>query len=185
MEQAANGLTEETEGVLLKFCSKKCKIALRNNPKVINMLPPTFQVSISDGKANVTPPPSHIAFQRVMDTLYDKELELNAIRTIYVCFGDGSTEFPRDRIYIIYKRYTVLRQTLAACFVSDDLSLSILSTPLKSCDTDVASSYIDYFQPEVESMLQAVLSDAGFTSFLSWRLYMLFKLGIAYVDMKS
>ena len=184
-EQAANGLSKETEGVLLKFCSKKCKLALRNNPKVLNMLPSTFQVSISDGKADVLPPPSHIVFQRVVDTLYDEVLELNALRTIHVCFGDGSTQFPRDRIYVIFKCYTVLRQTLAACFVSDDLSLSILSAPLKNCDIEVAKSYIDYVHSAVVSMLQAILSDAGFTSFLSWRLYMLFRLGIAYVNIKS
>ena len=148
MEPAATGLSDKTEGVILKFCSKRCKLLLHKNPKILNLLPAAFQVSINDGKVSVLPPPRHIAFQRVVDTLYDKELELNATRTLYICFGDGTTKFPRDRIYIIYQYSTVLRETLAACFVSDDLSLSPLSVPPKNCDVEVAKSYVDFIHSD-------------------------------------
>ena len=182
MEPSVFGLAEETEGVILKFCSETCKEFFQSNPKVLNLIPATFQVALNEGKATVIPPPNHVAFQRVVDTLYDREVELNTTRTIHICFGDGSAEFPRDTTYIIYQEYTVLRQVLLAFFVSDDLSLRPLTMPPKTCDMECANSYVDYLQSGkiVDSMLQAVLSDAGFTSFLSWRLYNLFVLGIAY-----
>ena len=182
MEQSAFGLAEKTEGVILKFCSERCKEFFQSNPKVLDLIPATFQVAINEGKATVIPPPNHVVFQRVVDTLYDREVELNTTRIIYICFGDGSAEFPRDTTYVIYQEYTVLRQVLIAFFVSDDLSLRPLPMPPKTCDMECAKSYVDYLHSGkiVDSMLHAVLSDAGFTSFLSWRLYNLFVLGIAY-----
>lgn len=181
MEPAAIGLTEKAEDVVLKFCSEECRISFRSNPKVLNLLPATFKISINDGKVIVLPPPCHTTLQRVVDFVYDREEELTASRTIRICVGDGSAEFPKDKLYIIYHRSTVLRQTLAACFVSDDLSLFPLPLPPQECDVEVAESFVNFLHSgkTVESMLQAVLSDAGFTSLPAWRQYKLFELDIA------
>lgn len=182
MEPAAVGLAEERDGVVLKFCSEDCRCSFKHDPKVLNLLPAIFKICIKDGNVSILSPPKHVVFQRIVDTLYDDELDMNSTRTVYICFGDGSTHYPRDSIYILYQYSTVLRQTLLACFVSDDLSLHPLSVSPQCCDIEVAKSHVDYLHSckTVKSMLQAVLSDAGFTSFLGWRLYNLFTLGIAY-----
>ena len=84
MEPASFGLTEETDGVVLKFCCEECRFSFKYDPKVLNMLPATFQIHKNDGNVTVLPPPNHIPFQRVVDTLYDREVELNTTRTIYM-----------------------------------------------------------------------------------------------------
>lgn len=181
MEPAAVGLTEKAEGVVLKFCSEECRVSFRSNPKVLNLLPATFKISINDGRVTVLPPACHITLQRVVDFVYDHEEELTASQTIRICVGDGSAEFPKDKLYIIYHRSTVLRQTLAACFVSDDLSLTPMPLPPQECDAELAESFVNFLNSKktVESMLQAVLSDAGFTSLPAWWQYKRFEVGIA------
>lgn len=178
MEPAAFGLSKKTEDVVLKFCSEQCRVSFCNNPKVLNLLPATFEVSIDNGKVIVPPIPGHITLQRVIDFIYDREEELTASRTIRICVGDGSAEFPKDKLYVVYQRSTVLSQTLTACFVSDDLSLSPLPLPPKECDAECAEAFVNFLHSgkTVKSMLQAVLSDAGFTSLSAWRQY---KLGVA------
>ena len=169
MEPAAVGLTKQVEnGVIMKFCSEDCKVSINSSPKSLNLLPSPFKLSIKDGKVNVLLPSGHTILQRVNDYYDECGEELAACQTTYICIGNGTDEFPKDKTYIIYKLSTALRQTLAAFFVSDYLTLSLLSIPPEKCDTEVAKSLMASIQKTIEPVLKDVASEAGFSSFPAW-----------------
>ena len=103
MEPAAIGLTEKAEDVVLKFCSEECRISFRSNPKVLNLLPATFKISINDGKVIILPPPYHTTLQRVVDFVYDREEELTAPELYVYVLVMGLQSFQRTSctLYII------------------------------------------------------------------------------------
>lgn len=169
MEPAAVGLTKQVEnGVIMKFCSDNCKESIISSPKSLNLLPSPFKLSIKDGKINVLPPIGHTILQRVNDYYDEYGEELAARQTTYVCVGDGTVEFPKDKIYIIYELSTALRQTLAAFFVSNDLTLSLLTIPPEKSDIEVAKSLMASIQKTIEPVLNDVVLEAGFSSFQAW-----------------
>ena len=170
MKPAAFGLAEKIENVVLKFCSEECKSFFYKNPKILNLLPAIFEVNIIDGKVMVLPPPGHTILQSITDFIFDHEQEIMASRVVNISVGNGSAEFPMDRVYITYQHSTILRHTLSACFVSDNLSLSPLPVLPQESDVEVAKEFVNFLHSDkkVESMLQAVISEAGFTSLKEW-----------------
>ena len=170
MEPATVGLTKQVEnGVIMKFCSDNCKVSINSSsPKSLNLLPSLFKLSVKDGKVNVLPPTGHTILQRVNDYYDEYGEESAACQTTYICVGNGTTEFPKDKIYIIYKLSTALRHTLAAFFVSDDLTLSLLTILPEKCDIEVVKSLMVSIQKTIEPVLKDVASEAGFSSFPGW-----------------
>ena len=168
MVAAAVGLTMNVNGVTVKFCSKVCDQEFNTNPRVLNLLPAAFCLTNNNGKLTALPPAGHKMLQRVNDYFDEDEHELAATHTIRICVGDGSVDFPKDKLYIIYKATTVLSQTLVAFFISDEFSVIPLTASPKVCDAEVVLWFSKRIQPHVCSVLDAVVSQAGFASFQEW-----------------
>lgn len=168
MDAAAVGLATNVNGITVKFCSKDCKQEFNANPKVLNLLPATFRLANNDGKLTALPPAGHKMLQRVNDYFDEDEHELAATHTTRICVGDGSVDFPKDKVYIIYKITTALSQTLVAFFISNEFSVSPLNIPPEVCDAEVVVWFSKRIQPHVCSVLDAVVSQAGFASFQEW-----------------
>lgn len=168
MNIATVGLTRRICGVVVKFCSEVCSEEFVANPKILNLLPVMFSVANDNGKIIVTPPSGHKMLQRVTDHFDEDEGSLAATHTTRICVGDGSVEFPKDKVYIIYEMSTVLRQTFAAFFVSDDFSIIPLSVSSQGCDVEVVMWFAKSIQQQLFSVLEAVVSETTCSSFKAW-----------------
>lgn len=168
MKIAAVGLTKKISGVVVKFCSDVCSGEFNANPKVLNLFPAVFNLTNDKGKITVLPPAGHKMLQRVTDHFDEDEEKLAATHTTRVCVGDGSVEFPKDKIYIIYEISTALRQTLLAFFISDDFSITPLTIPPQVCDVEVVLWFSKSIQHNVRSVLEAVVSQSSFSTFKTW-----------------
>ncbi len=168
MNAAAVGLTMNMSGMTVKFCSKVCNHEFNTNPRVLNLLPASFHLTNNNGKIAAVPPVGHTMLEYVKDHYDEDEYELAATHTIRICVGDGSVDFSKDKIYIIYETAMVLSQTLVAFFISDDFSVIPFTTPPKACDAEVAVWFSKRIQPRVQSALEDVVSQAGFASFKEW-----------------
>ena len=168
MKPAAIDLTEKVNNVILKFCSENCKADFHHNPTVVNMLPEIFTVGIVNEKIAVTLPSGHIMLQDVKDYYDECGEDLAAQQTVSVCVGNGSTEYPKDKIYIIYEYSTIIYKTIAAFFINDDLTLNILPMPNESCDVGVVKSLRESIQKRIAPMVEAIAKEDGFSSFTAW-----------------
>ena len=168
MKQAVVDFTEKVNKVIMKFCSDSCKEYFYCNPTIVNILPKTFKVAVTNGDVTLTLPSGHSMLQDVKDYYDECGEELAAQQIVQVCVGNGSTEYPKDKIYITYVYSTALCKTVAAFFVNNDLSLSIIPMPLQSCDIVVANSLMESIQKRVTPMLEAIATEDGFSSFTAW-----------------
>ena len=168
MKQAAIDLTEKVNNVIVKFCSENCKAYFHCNPTIVNLLPATFKVAVTIGDIVLTLPSGHTMLQDVKDYYDECGEELAAKQTVQVCVGNGSMEYPKDKIYITYVYSTVLYKTTAAFFVNNDLTLSTMPVPLQSRDIGVAELLIESIQKRVTPMLEAIATEDGFSSFSAW-----------------
>ena len=168
MKPAAIDLTEKVNNVILKFCSQNCKADFHCNPTVVNMLPVIFTVGTINEEIVLTLPSGHIMLQDVKDYYDECGEELAAQQTVRVCVGNGSTEYRKDKIYIIYEYSTDLYKTIAAFFINDDLMLSMLPMPNENCDVEVAKSLKESIQKRITPMLEAIANEDGFSSFTTW-----------------
>lgn len=169
MQIAAVGLTKKTScGVIVKFCSEACSREFNADPKVLNLLPAVFNISNDGGKITVLPPAGHKMLQRVTDHFDEDENVLAAVHTTRICVGNGSVEFPKDQVYILYEVSTVLRHTVAAFFIADDFSILPLSTPPQACGIEVAVWFSKSIQHYVRSVLEAVVAQSSFSTFKAW-----------------
>ena len=168
MKQAVVDLTERVNKVIMKFCSDNCKEYFYCNLTIVNILPVTFKVAVTNGDVTLTLPSGHSMLQDVKDYYDECGEELAAQQIVQVCVGNGSTEYPKDKIYITYVYSTALCKTAAAFFVNNDLSLSTIPVPLQSYDIGVANSLMESIQKRVTPMLEAIATEDGFSSFTAW-----------------
>ena len=161
MEVAAFGLTKQTKGVIVKFCSDICGREFTVSPKILNLLPDIF--SYDNGK--ILPPAGHKILQCVTDHFDEEEEMLAATHTSCICVGN-SLEFPRDKVYITYTISTVLRQTLLAFFIADDFTINSLTI---QPDVEVTMWFSESIRHNVHSVLESVVSETSFSSFKAWR----------------
>ena len=168
MKPAAIDLTEKVNKVILKFCSENCKADFHHNPTVVNMLPVIFTVGIINEEIVLTLPSGHIMLQDVKDYYDECGEELAAQQTVRVCVGNGSAEYPKHRIYIIYEYSTILYKTISAFFINNDLTLSMLPMPNEGCDVEVVKSLRESIQKRVTPMLEAIANEDGFSNFIAW-----------------
>ena len=170
MNAAAIGLTQRISGVIVQFCSKICSSEFSSNPNVLNLLPAVFSIKNDNGKIKVVPPPGHTMLQRVTDHFDEDQELLASSHTTRICVGDGSVNFPKEKVYILYEISTVLRQSFFAFFITDDLSIAPLAVSPEKCGINVAMWFANSIQRQVCSVLEAVVSQAGFSSFKAWRI---------------
>ena len=168
MDAAAVGLTMKMSGTTVKFCSKVCNQEFNTNPKVLNLLPASFRVTNNNGKIAAVPPVGHKMLQFVNDYYDEDEYEIAATHTTRVCVGDGSVDFMKDKVYIIYETVTVLSQTLVAFFISNEFSVIPLTSTPKVCDAEAVVWFSKRIQPSMRSAVEAIVSQAGFASFKEW-----------------
>jgi len=168
MKPAAIDFTEKVNKVILKFCSENCKVDFHHNPTVVNMLPVTFTVGIINKEAVLSLPSGHAMLQDVKDYYDECGEELAAQQTLRLCIGDGSTQYPKDKIYIIYEYSTVLCKNVAAFFINNDLTLSMIPLPYQNCDAEVVESFRESIQTRITPMLEAVANKDGFSNFSAW-----------------
>lgn len=169
MEVAAVGHARKMGGAVVKFCCKDCSEEFDASPRVLNLLPSVFHLTHDGGKVTVLPPTGHKMLQRVNDHYDEDEETLAAIRTTRVCVGNDSVEFPKDKVYIVYEVSTALSHTFLAFFVDDDFSITPLMSAPQGYDTkDAIIWFIKCVQPHVRSVLQDIVSQAGFSTFKEW-----------------
>lgn len=164
MEVAAFGLTKQTKGLIVKFCSDICGREFNVSPKILNLLPAIFSLSNDNGKSTILPPAGHKILQCVTDHFDEEEEMLAATHTSCICIGD-SLEFPRDKVYITYTISTVLRQTLLAFFIADDFTINPLTI---QPDVEVTMWFSKSIQHNIRSVLESVVSETSFSSFKAW-----------------
>ena len=180
MSQAAIGLTEKFYNVTVKFCSETCQKSFYGSPRILNMLPTSFKATVRDDTLDVTLPHGHIILQHCTDYYDECGEQLSAKQTVKVCIGDGSSEFPRHKPYIVYQLSTALEKTVSAYFVNSDLSLCLLNTLVPDCDVEMIKSQMKVIQEKTTPALEAIATADGYCSFKAW-----YSVAMHYADITS